>query len=156
MTMNNLEKYRQKRNFTQTPEPGSSREQPEDLPPGVDGRFVVQEHHARRLHWDFRLEAEGVLKSWVLPKGVPQEKSERRLAIEVEDHPLEYIDFEGEIPEGNYGAGQVTIWEKGFYVLLKKNPEKIKFILQGKYLQGAYLLIKAGRAENHWLMIKYQ
>jgi bifunctional non-homologous end joining protein LigD len=154
--MGSLKKYRQKRNFTQTSEPESSRDQPEELPPGADGRFVVQEHHARRLHWDFRLEMDGVLKSWVLPKGLPREKSERRLAIEVEDHPLGYIDFEGEIPAGNYGAGQVMIWERGYYALLEKNPQKIKFVLQGEHLRGAYLLIKRGQAENHWLMLKYQ
>lgn len=153
--MDSLKEYRQKRNFTQTPEPASSGETVPVFPSGVQGRFVVQEHHARRLHWDFRLEADGVLKSWVLPKGLPREKGERRLAIEVEDHPLDYIDFEGEIPEGNYGAGQVIIQEKGFYVLLKKTPQKIKFALQGENMQGAFLLIKSGQAENHWLMIKY-
>jgi bifunctional non-homologous end joining protein LigD len=154
--MDSLKKYTQKRNFAQTPEPEPFPLQPKGLPPQADGRFVVQEHHARRLHWDFRLEMDGVLKSWALPKGLPRDKSERRLAIEVEDHPLTYIDFEGKIPAGNYGAGEVIIQDKGFYALLERNPQKFKFALQGEHLQGAYLLIKRGQEENHWLMLKYQ
>ena len=145
-----LDKYNSKRDFSKTSEPKAGRSKSK-----TKLMFVIQKHDASRLHYDFRLEMEGVLKSWVLPKGLPREKGERRLAIEVEDHPLDYLDFEGEIPEGNYGAGQVLLQEKGFYVLLKKEPQKIKFALQGENLQGAYLLIKTGQAENHWLMIKY-
>lgn len=154
--MAGLKKYSRKRNFSQTPEPGPHLSGTTQVPSEADGHFVIQEHHARRLHWDFRLEMDGVLKSWALPKGPPLEKGERRLAVEVEDHPLDYMDFEGVIPKGNYGAGNVTIWDKGLYALLEKSPDKIKVVLSGKRLKGACLLIKtAQKADNHWLMIKY-
>lgn len=119
-------------------------------------RFVVQEHHASHLHWDFRLEMEGVLKSWALPKGLPLEKGKKHLAIEVEDHPLDYIDFEGEIPEGEYGAGKVLIWDKGSYELLERKKEKLKFILKGNKAKGTYHLIKTRYlpAKNSWLIFK--
>lgn len=139
-----------------TTEPEDDSPEPENLPPEADGSYVVQEHHARTLHWDFRLEMDGVLKNWAVPKGPPEEKGERRLAIEVEDHPLEYGKFEGTIPEGNYGAGEVIIWDRGYYTLLKNEADKIKVILSGERLQGAYMLLKRGQKENHWLMIKYR
>ena len=101
-------------------------------------RFVVQEHHARNLHWDFRLEMEGVLKSWAVPKGVPEKISIKRLAIQVEDHELDYIDFEGEIPEGQYGAGKVKIWDSGTYELESESEKAVSFILNGKRLKGRY------------------
>jgi bifunctional non-homologous end joining protein LigD len=151
-----LQEYRIKRDFSLTTEPEDDSPEPENLPPEADGSYVVQEHHARTLHWDFRLEMDGVLKNWAVPKGPPEEKGERRLAIEVEDHPLEYGKFEGTIPEGNYGAGEVIIWDRGYYTLLKNEADKIKVILSGERLQGAYMLLKRGQKENHWLMIKYR
>ncbi len=112
----------------------------------------MQEHHASRLHWDFRLEMEGVLKSWAIPKGPPLVKGIRRLAIEVEDHPLEYIDFEGVIPEGNYGAGIVSIWDKGYYKLMDKKTNKLTMALLGGKLKGGYVLVLT--KNNQWLMLK--
>jgi len=115
--------------------------------------FVVQEHHATRLHWDFRLELDGVLKSWAVPKGVPEEPGVKRLAVEVEDHPLDYIDFEGEIPEGEYGAGQVRIWDRGRYALTERGPGKLHFTLFGSRLSGDYVLARM-RGGKDWLMFK--
>jgi bifunctional non-homologous end joining protein LigD len=121
-------------------------------------RFVVHEHHASRLHFDFRLELEGVLKSWAVPKGPSMNPAERRLAVEVEDHPLEYVDFEGVIAEGNYGAGEVVIWDEGEFELLEGGEKKISFLLNGRILQGGFTLSKLkprgkGPAKD-WLMIK--
>ncbi len=115
-------------------------------------RFVVQEHHARNLHWDFRLEMEGALKSWAVPKGVPEKISIKRLAIQVEDHELDYIDFEGEIPEGQYGAGTVKIWDSGTYELESESEKAVSFILNGKRLKGRYSLVHL--KEKQWLIIK--
>jgi bifunctional non-homologous end joining protein LigD len=121
-------------------------------------RFVVHEHHASRLHFDFRLELEGVLKSWAVPKGVSMNPAEKRLAVEVEDHALEYIDFEGIIPEGNYGAGAVVIWDEGEFELLEASEKKISFRLYGRILQGGFTLSKLkGRGKGpakDWLLIK--
>src|SRR3972149_4117880 len=105
-------------------------------------RFVIHKHHASHLHWDLRLEMDGVLKSWAVPKEPPTTKEVKRLAVQVEDHPLEYASFEGTIPEGNYGAGKVEIWDNGKYVLLEKTSNKILFNLKGKKLTGNYILIK--------------
>jgi bifunctional non-homologous end joining protein LigD len=119
-------------------------------------RFVVHEHHSSRLHFDFRLEMEGVLRSWAIPKGPSMVPDERRLAIEVEDHPLEYIDFEGIIPRGMYGAGAVVIWDEGTYELITEERDKIEFILNGQKLRGKFDLIryKSRGVENQWLLIK--
>lgn len=119
-------------------------------------RFVIQEHHASHLHWDFRLEMNGVLKSWAIPKTPPRIKNIKRLAIQVEDHSLNYADFEGEIPKGQYGAGKVKIWDKGTYNLIKKDKEKIEFELFGKKLKGKYILINAKLQGNkkNWLFMK--
>jgi bifunctional non-homologous end joining protein LigD len=123
-------------------------------------QFVIHEHHARRLHWDLRLESGGVLKSWALPKQPPRSQSVKRLAIQVEDHPKNYANFEGEI-EGGYGKGKVRIWDKGNYSLETKSPKKWVFILQGKILKGKYCLIKADfkddkgkEKKNHWLFFR--
>ena len=121
-------------------------------------RFVVHEHHASRLHFDFRLELEGVLKSWAVPKGPSMNPAEKRLAVEVEDHALEYIDFEGIIPPGNYGAGAVVIWDEGEFELLEISEKKISFLLHGRIMQGGFTLRKLkprgkGPAKD-WLLIK--
>lgn len=143
-----LEDYRKKRKFNITPEPegGSDAEDKR--------RFVVQEHHASHLHWDFRLEMDGVLKSWALPKGMPSRKGEKRLAVQTEDHPVEYIDFEGEIPEGEYGAGTVSIWDSGTYRLKERSADKIEFFLEGSKSRGRYVLVRFKGQEKNWLMIK--
>ena len=116
------------------------------------GRFVVQKHHATRLHYDFRLEMEGVLKSWAVPKGPPTEPGIRRLAVQVDDHPVSYIDFEGDIGEGLYGAGKVEIWDSGEYELQQTEPDLLTFILHGHRLQGEYALIHTG--DKNWLLLK--
>ncbi len=117
-------------------------------------KFVVQEHFARRHHFDFRLEMDGVAKSWAVPKGIPAKRGERRLAIQVEDHSVEYMDFEGVIPEG-YGKGEVRIWDRGTYKLLKRTEDEIKFELNGEKLKGVYVLIKFPKAgKDAWLLIK--
>jgi len=115
-------------------------------------RFVVQEHHATHIHWDFRLEKDGVLKSWAVPKGPPEEKSVKRLAVQVEDHDIDYIDFEGTIPEGEYGAGSVKIWDKGTYVLESETSKRLLFELKGKRLKGKYSFVHL--KEKQWLLIK--
>ncbi|MGC8911049.1 MAG: DNA polymerase ligase N-terminal domain-containing protein [Nitrososphaeria archaeon] len=118
--------------------------------------FVVQEHWARRHHFDLRLEVEGVLKSWAVPKDIPLEPGVRRLAVQVEDHPIEYADFSGRIPEGYYGAGEVIIFDRGEYELIEYSVNRIKFKLFGQKLSGVYQLIKfreeGGRV--YWLLFK--
>src|SRR5689334_7378764 len=167
-----LEEYKRKRQFEHTPEP----------PPKVEKqsrhRFVVQRHRASHLHYDFRLEMEGVLKSWAVPKGPSLDPADKRLAVQVEDHPVSYFDFEGNIPENNYGAGSVMVWDVGTWQPL--SPEKIdgeykptteaeaakmvakgdlKYRLKGKRLNGDFALVKIrgrrpGSKGNEWLMIK--
>jgi len=119
-------------------------------------RFVVHEHHATRLHFDFRLEMERVLRSWAIPKGPSMNPSEKRLAVLVEDHPPEYIDFEGMIPKGQYGAGVVVIWDSGIYDLIEQREDNISFTLKGGKLKGGFNLIrlKAKGKGNEWLLIK--
>ncbi|AGK61999.1 DNA ligase D, 3-phosphoesterase domain protein [Archaeoglobus sulfaticallidus PM70-1] len=115
--------------------------------------FVVQEHFAKKHHYDFRLEMNGVAKSWAVPKGMPLKRGERRLAIQVEDHDVDYMDFEGEIPDG-YGAGTVRIWDRGEYDLLKRSDNEIKVRLRGNKLNGVYVLLRFPKAgENSWLII---
>jgi DNA ligase D-like protein (predicted 3'-phosphoesterase) len=115
-------------------------------------RFLVQEHDARRLHWDFRLELDGVLKSWAVPKGVPTEPGVKRLAVQVPDHPLSYYGFEGIIPEGQYGAGTVKVWDKGTFLLTLREPRKYHFILKGEKLKGDYRMINF--KDRNWLIYK--
>jgi len=160
-----LRKYKAKRDFEETPEPaGAKGNKTREL------RFVVQKHAARRLHYDFRLEYNGVLLSWAVPKGPSMDPQDKRLAIQVEDHPIEYQYFEGEIPKGSYGAGTVEIWDKGTYTVpdakdVKEAEQKIKaglqkghldIILDGEKLQGRFALVKLQRSEkgNEWLLIK--
>lgn len=158
-----LQKYKQKRNFKDTPEPEGKEEKTQKF------RFVIQKHVATRLHYDFRIEHEGVLKSWAVPKGVPNKSNERHLAMAVEDHPLDYFDFEGVIPENNYGAGTVMVWDVGTYSvphaeskadipkMLEEGFEKgeLKLELHGKKLKGLVALVRFKKAgENAWLFIK--
>ena len=117
----------------------------------MKARFVIHEHHATRLHWDLRLEMEDVLKSWAVPKSPPLEVGVKRLAVQVEDHPLGYIDFEGTIEKG-YGAGKVKIWDKGFFELEGKENKLLKLIFYGKKLNGKYGLLHW--KENNWLLFK--
>ncbi len=117
-------------------------------------RFVIQEHHARKLHYDFRLEMDGVLASWAIPKAPSKKAGLRRLAIKVEDHDLGYIDFEGEIEEGNYGAGTVKIWDSGTYDIESRKEQKIAFRLQGRKLAGRYTLLQMKWGGNQWILFK--
>ncbi|MFC1911885.1 DNA polymerase ligase N-terminal domain-containing protein [Chloroflexota bacterium] len=141
-----LEEYRRKREFKKTPEPAG-----EGKGSG-EGRFVVQKHQASHLHYDFRLEMEGVLKSWAVPKGVPVEPGVRRLAVQVEDHPVEYIDFAGKIPEGEYGAGTVEIWDRGNFEITGREAGQLEFTLKGEKLTGEYVLIHTDG--KNWLLFK--
>jgi len=118
-------------------------------------RFVVQEHNASHLHWDFRLELDYVLKSWAVPKEPPVEAGVKRLAVEVPDHDVSYINFEGVIPEGSYGAGTVKIWDSGIFELESRSDEKIVFVLKGKKMIGKYVLLKfAKTGEKNWLLFR--
>ncbi|RMD56659.1 MAG: 3'-phosphoesterase [Nitrospirae bacterium] len=118
--------------------------------------FVLHEHHAKKLHYDFRLELDGVLKSWAVPKGPSLYPKDKRLAVLVEDHPLEYGTFEGVIPEGEYGAGRVLIWDKGEFELISGSVEKgkLEILLKGSKLKGRFVLIKLKGREKDWLLIK--
>jgi bifunctional non-homologous end joining protein LigD len=152
-----LSEYEKKRSFDRTPEPSGDGKPSRPRPPRrrrspKGNRFVIQEHHARRLHWDFRLEREGVLVSWALPRGVPHDKGEKRLAVHTEDHPLDYIDFEGEIPKGEYGAGKVTIWDSGTYEAEKFEPEKVVVTLAGERVSGRFALVKT--KGDDWLILR--
>jgi len=140
-----LEQYRKMRDFSKTREPaGAERTQPRG------DRFVVQEHHATALHWDFRLERDGVLVSWAVPKGIPPHPAQNNLAVHTEDHPLDYIDFEGEIPEGEYGGGMVYLWDQGTYECEKFEEREVMVVLHGERAKGRYVLIKTGG--KNWLM----
>ena len=161
-----LKDYQKKRKFDETTEPkGKTKKSRDKL------IFVIQRHAASRLHYDFRLEMEGVLKSWAVPKGPSLDPKDKRLAMMVEDHPYDYKDFEGNIPEGNYGAGQVEIWDSGTYEPLEENSKlsdekellkelhagSLKFILHGKKLKGEFALVKMKNSEdNAWLLIKHK
>lgn len=117
--------------------------------------FVVHKHHAKKLHWDLRLEMEGVLKSWAVPKKPPLKAGIKKLAVQVDDHALEYAAFEGEIPEGMYGAGKVIIWDKGDYELVEREKDKIVADFKGKKLKGKYALIRFRKSgEKNWLFFK--
>jgi len=146
-----LKKYKQKRDFKKTTEPRGK------LKKSKGRIYVIHKHDASHLHWDLRLEMDGVLKSWAVPKEPPKSKGVKRLAIQVEDHPLEYAKFHGRIPEGLYGAGTVEIWDKGTYDLKNKDNKKIEVNLKGKKLKGKYVLIKTkygNKPEESWLFFK--
>ena len=188
--MAKLEEYKKKRRFDRTPEPSGEPEAPAEpqraakatrLPkpklPELEVRpdeehgptFVVQKHHASRLHYDFRLAIDGTLKSWAVPKGPSQSHGDKRLAVQTEDHPLAYGNFEGKSPEGNYGAGTVMVWDRGTFVvenvpghkldaLQQVQKGEIKFHLNGEKLRGSFVLVKLKKSEkgNEWLMIKHK
>jgi bifunctional non-homologous end joining protein LigD len=160
-----LTKYREKRSFTKTPEPTGGKPADRRL------HFVIQKHDASHLHYDFRLEMRGVLKSWAVPKGPSMDPSVKRLAMMVEDHPYDYKNFEGIIPKGQYGGGTVIVWDEGTYeaaegdysdkkqmetsLLSQLNKGKLTFILHGKKLKGEFHLVKASyRGDNSWLLMK--
>ena len=141
-----LNLYKKKRNFKTTPEPSG------ELKPSQESRFVVQKHKATHLHYDFRLELDGALKSWAVPKEPPTEPGIRRLAVAVEDHPVDYISFEGTIPKGEYGAGTVQIWDRGTFDLKERTEKVLSFILHGNRLQGDYRLVNF--KEKNWLLFR--
>jgi bifunctional non-homologous end joining protein LigD len=143
-----LAEYERKRDFGKTAEPAPRKRRKKKGAP----RFVVQEHSARRLHWDLRLEHEGVAASWAIPNGIPETPDENRKAVHTEDHPLEYLDWEGEIPKGEYGAGTMKIWDAGTYELEKWEPGKVMVEFHGERLQGRYALFRAGKAEKDWMI----
>ncbi len=160
-----LATYKKKRNFKDTPEPeGKVGKKAKAL------TFVVQRHHASHLHYDFRLELNGTLKSWAVPKGPSLNPEDKRLAMMVEDHPISYATFEGNIPEGNYGAGHVDVWDHGTYEPIDKNGElishtqfakdlkagSIKFKMKGRKLKGEFALVKLKTDEKSWLLIKHR
>lgn len=155
-----LKQYQEKRRFDQTPEPGPD----EKSFTGKEPLFVVQRHDASRLHWDFRLEVEGVLKSWAVPKGPSMNPHDKRLAVQVEDHPFDYARFEGVIPEGNYGAGTVEIWDNGTYTYIEKYRDMaaaiehgvLEFRLHGRKLKGLFTLVRTDMdgSQKNWLLLK--
>jgi bifunctional non-homologous end joining protein LigD len=157
MAGDKLKRYRDKRDFTQTSEPGG-RPEAEDGGTPDRPRFVIQEHHATRLHWDLRLEHDGALASWAIPNGIPPTPQENRLAVRTEDHPLQYLDFHGEIPKGEYGAGTMEIWDTGTYETHKFDAKKVEVTFHGERLTGRYGLFPIGRNaqgqgnENDWMI----
>jgi len=158
---NSLAEYKRKRSFGQTPEPSGKKRKKSGTPP----IFVIQKHDASSLHYDFRLEIGGVLVSWAVPKGPSTDPKEKRLAMRTEDHPMEYADFEGVIPEGEYGAGRVMVWDTGTYRKLEEKQGKQKTMeqsledghitvwLEGRKLKGGYAITRLGQGKR-WLLVK--
>jgi len=160
-----LATYNKKRKFNETPEPEGKTKKD-----SVKLTFVIQRHHASHLHYDFRLELQGTLKSWAVPKGPSLNPKDKRLAMMVEDHPIDYAKFEGDIPEGNYGAGHVDIWDKGTYEPINEEGDvisvkefaanlhkgSIKFRMKGKKLKGDFALVNLKKDEKSWLLIKHR
>jgi bifunctional non-homologous end joining protein LigD len=150
MARGDLSEYRRKRKFSETPEPRG-----DDRGAGEEARFVVQQHNATRLHWDLRLEHAGTLASWALPRGIPLDPDEDRLAVRTEDHPLEYLEFEGTIPKGEYGAGEMEIWDQGTYEAEKFEPAKVVADFHGERLRGRYALFRIAKPRERndsWLI----
>lgn len=158
--MSSLTSYRKKRNFTKTPEPKAK------IKKSKKNIFVIQKHLSKRPHFDFRIQIKGALKSWAVPKGIPKNTSEKKLAMLTEDHPIEYSNFEGTIPKGEYGAGKITIWDKGTFENIKKDKKgkeipiskcfqngQIEIFLHGKKLNCPFALVRF-RDEKSWLLIK--
>lgn len=165
--MAGLKEYKRKRDFNQTSEPAGKIAKAK---PSKQLVFVVQRHHATRLHYDFRLELKGTLKSWAVPKGPSLNPDDKRLAVMVEDHPYDYKNFYGTIPEGNYGAGEVEIWDEGFYFPVdedhqpiteaqaEKNLDKgeLKVLMAGTHLNGEFVLVRLKQDDKNWLLIKHR
>jgi bifunctional non-homologous end joining protein LigD len=149
-----LDEYRNKRDFGKTPEPGAAKRK------GAAGSliYVVQKHNASRLHYDLRLEENGVLASWAVPKGPPLKEGEKRLAVRTEDHPVAYADFEGVIPAPEYGAGTVEIWDRGTYLPIDMTPSKKIVEIRGRKLNGRFALVRIkprdGEKDVNWLFFK--
>lgn len=143
-----LADYRKKRDFSKTKEPEGVSSTHQGM------KYVIQKHYARNLHYDLRLEREGVLKSWAVPKEPPSKKGVKRLAVQVEDHPIAYATFEGEIPEGEYGAGTVEIWDRGTYEAEKWKQDEIIIKIDGERLKGRYCLIEFKKEKNNWLFFR--
>ena len=143
----NLDSYRSKRNFAATPEPAGDAARSADE---RTARFVIQEHHARSLHWDLRLERDGTLASWAVPKGIPPDPRKNHLAVRTEDHPLEYLEFHGEIPTGQYGAGTMKIWDRGTYETHKWREDEVMVTFHGERARGRYVLFRTGG--NNWMI----
>lgn len=143
-----LDEYKSKRDFSSTPEPS------EGEGDSSERVFVIQKHDASNLHYDLRLEKDGVLKSWAVPKGVPEKQGVKRLAIQTEDHPLGYRKFEGEIPEEEYGAGTVEIWDEGTIDVMKWKEDKIIFRFHGNKLTDTYVMIRLKDSDKNWLIFK--
>src|SRR5918995_641286 len=137
-----LDEYAAKRDFDATPEPAGRPVEAGATPDGDRPRFVIQEHHARRLHWDLRLEHDGVLLSWALPRGIPPDPKRNHLAVHTEDHPLEYLEFEGDIPKGEYGAGTMSIWDRGRYETHKVEDDEVIVTFHGDRARGRYALFQ--------------
>ena len=150
MAKGELATYRRKRDPARTPEPVPKRSRPQRT--GKDDTFVIQEHHATALHWDFRLERGGVLVSWAVPKGLPLDPKSNHLAVHTEDHPLEYATFEGDIPKGEYGGGQVILWDTGTYECEKWTDREVKVTLHGGRVEGRYVLFKTGERDRDWMV----
>jgi len=168
-----LKEYNKKRNFNLSREPKAKNQKDEknlkNEKSVKDSIFVIQKHFATRLHYDFRLEVDGVLKSWAVPKGIPVNPNEKRLAVETEDHPLEYASFKGFIPKGEYGAGKVEIFDSGFYEIISKTKSgkimstkgalrsgRIEIFFKGKKIKGEYALLRTNMSGNskNWLIFK--
>ena len=163
MPQKKLSDYKKKRDFSKTNEPRGEisesfceeiKRKNKDKNLGERPIYIIQKHQASRLHWDLRLEFNKVLVSWAVPKEPPAEEGVKRLAIQTEDHPLEYSLFAGTIPNGNYGAGKVEIWDRGTFILEDKKPNKIVFNVKGKKLKGRYILLKTQFVKNSWLFFK--
>lgn len=148
--MGELDTYRAKRHFDRTPEPAGAAGKAGEADRADLPRFVVQEHHATALHWDLRLEHEGVAASWAVPKGIPPDPRVDHLAVRTEDHPVEYLTFEGEIPEGEYGAGQMTVWDQGGYEPEKWEDREVMVVLHGERARGRYVLFRTGG--RNWMI----
>ena len=152
-----LDEYLRKRNFSRTPEPRgkASVEKESNQSNFKEGKiYVIQKHAASHLHYDLRLEKDGVLKSWAIPKEPPRVKGIKRLAIQTEDHPIKYANFEGIIPEGEYGAGTVEIWDRGTFDVEKWKDDEIVVYIHGEKLKGRYCLIRFKKQEGGWLFFK--